>query len=184
MPLRRCSGLRARERLPRSWSIPAGQICLANESALQHRRSFRSRYDLCRGLGDHNNIERLLDFLASRPSRCRAASIQERRQFRSLPIGDGRRSRNRRGLQTRRIQRHTVGQDAQQRPDDPRGSRPSGRRWPNWRELYTARLLQRVLRNELRRAVTARATAPRPTSRKRGTRRPAKIPTWMFSPKS
>jgi hypothetical protein len=26
---------------------------------------------------------------------------------------------------------------------------------PNWRELYTARLLQRVLRNELRRAVTA-----------------------------
>jgi hypothetical protein len=142
------------ERLPRdNGSILPGQVCLANESRFNSAYFSEPLTAYATGWREPNNIEALLDFIAPpvqvgrRFEYKQAANTEafltdtddaraigadfKRVEYKGSSVQD---KTTNRGL-TIRVDLDTAGD------------------MPNWRELYTARLLQRVLRSELRRAM-------------------------------
>lgn len=138
-----------------SGNNPAGQICLANEARFTSAFASEPLTAYATGWADQNNIEKTLDFLFP------PVQVSRRFEFKKadnseafLSEADDLRAigadfkhveyRGTTALEKTLNKGLTIRVDLDQ---------VAG--MPNWRELYTARLLQRVLRSELRRAITA-----------------------------
>jgi hypothetical protein len=139
-------------------SIEPGQICLANESRFNSAFFSEPLTAYATGWTDPNKLEALLDFLAP------PVQVGRRFEFKQadnseafLSDTDDARAL---GADFKRveykgssIQDKTYNKGLTLRVDlDMAGD------MPNWRELYTARLLQRMIRNELRRATNVLVT--------------------------
>ena len=144
------------ERLPLdNGSNPAGQICLANEARFTSSYASEPLTNYATGWVDNNNIEKTLDFLfppVQAPRRFEFKSADNSEAFLSeaddvRAIGADFKHVEDKGT-TALSKTYNKGLTLRVDLDQVAGM-------PNWREMYTARLLQRVLRNELRRAVTA-----------------------------
>ncbi|HEV8542364.1 MAG TPA: hypothetical protein VGR78_08230, partial [Verrucomicrobiae bacterium] len=141
------------ERLERDHgSILPGQVCLANESRFNTAFFSEPLTAYAAGWRDPNNLEALLDFLAPPVQVGRRFEYKQADNSESfLSDTDDLRAI---GADFKRVefkgssvQDKTYNKGLTIRIDlDMAGD------MPNWRELYTARLLQRIIRNELRRA--------------------------------
>ncbi|HUS37628.1 MAG TPA: hypothetical protein VM680_19930 [Verrucomicrobiae bacterium] len=154
------------ERLPLdSGNNPSGQICLANEARFTSSFASEPLTNYATGWTDMNNIEKTLDFLfppVQAPRRFEFKKADNAEAF--LSEADDQRAigadfkhveyKGTTALEKTFNKGLTIRVDLDQ---------VAG--MPNWRELYTARLLQRLLRNELRRAVTAVTTAATNTAK-------------------
>lgn len=138
-------------------SIAPGQVCLANESRFNSAFFSEPLTAYATGWRDQAQIEALLDFIAppvQTGRRFEYKKADNAEAFLSEP--DDSRAL---GADFKRVeykgtsaQDKTANKGLTMRIDlDLSGT------MPNWREVYTARLLQRLLRNELRRAVNALA---------------------------
>ncbi len=133
--------------------IQPGQTCLANESRFNSAFFSEPLTAYATGWRDPNNIEALLDFIAPPVQVGRRFEYKKAENSEAFLLdlddiraigGDFQRVESKgasvsektanKGL-TVRVDLDVVGE------------------MPNWRELYTARLLQRILRNEFRRAM-------------------------------
>src|SRR6059058_2224021 len=144
------------ERLPLdAGNNPAGQICLANEARFTSSYASEPLTNYATGWIDANNIEKTLDFLfppVQVPRRFEFKSADNSEPF--LSEADDLRAI---GADFKHVEykgttalNKTLNKGLTIRVDLDQVAGMA-----NWREMYTARLLQRVLRNELRRAVTA-----------------------------
>jgi hypothetical protein len=142
------------QRVPfESSSILPGQFALANESRFNAAFFSEPLTAYAAGWRDPNNIEALLDFVAP--------PVQVGRRF------EYKKADNNEAFLSDTDDSRAIGADFKR--VEYRGSSVSDKTTnrgltirvdldmagdiPNWRELYTARLLQRVLRSELRRAI-------------------------------
>ena len=142
------------ERLERdSGQILPGQICLANESRFSSAFFSEPLTAYATGWREPNNLEALLDFVAP--------PVQVGRRF------EYKKAENTESFLSDTDDSRAIGSDFKR--VEYRGSSVSDKTtnrgltirvdldmsgdMPNWRELYTARLLQRLLRSELRRAM-------------------------------
>lgn len=145
-------------------SLP-GQICLANESRFAAAFYSEPLTGYATGWKDPNNIEALLDFLFP------PVQVGRRFEFKKFD--------NSECFLTDVEDSRSIGADFKY--VDYRGSSADSKtinrgltmrvdldqvdQMPNWREIYTARLLQRLLRNELRRAIDALSSAATNTAK-------------------
>jgi hypothetical protein len=144
------------ERLPLdSGNNPAGQICLANEARFTSSYASEPLTNYATGWTDMNNIEKTLDFLfppVQAPRRFEFKKADNSESFLSeaddiRAIGADFKHVEFKGT-TALDKTFNKGLTIRVDLDQVAGM-------ANWRELYTARLLQRLLRNELRRAISA-----------------------------
>lgn len=133
-------------------SILPGQICLANEARFNSAFFSEPLTGYAAGWRDPNNIEATLDFLAPPVQTGRRFEFKKADNTEAfLSEADASRAL---GADFKRVEYKgtsvndkTLNKGLTMRIDlDIAGE------MPNWRELFTARLLQRILRNELRRA--------------------------------
>jgi hypothetical protein len=133
--------------------IQPGQVCLANESRFNAAFFSEPLTAYATGWRDPNNLESLLDFVASpvqvgrrfeyKKADNAEAFLSDQDDVRSIGA-DFKRVEFKGSTQTEK----TLNKGLTVRVDlDVAGE------MPNWRELYTARLLQRLLRNEFRRGM-------------------------------
>jgi hypothetical protein len=133
---------------------PAGQICLANEARFTSSYASEPLSNYATGWTDTNNIEKTLDFLfppVQAPRRFEFKKADNSESFLSeaddiRAIGADFKHVEYKGT-TALEKTFNKGLTIRVDLDQVAGM-------PNWRELYTARLLQRLLRNELRRAIS------------------------------
>jgi len=154
------------ERLPLdTGNNPSGQICLANEARFTSSFASEPLSNYATGWTDTNNIEKTLDFLfppVQAPRRFEFKKADNTESFLSeaddvRAIGADFKHVEYKG--TTALDK-TINKGLTIRVDL---DQVAG--MPNWRELYTARLLQRLLRNELRRAFSAMTTAATNTAK-------------------
>lgn len=133
--------------------IQPGQMCLANESRFNSAFFSEPLTAYATGWRDPNNIEAVLDFVAS--------PVQVGRRF------EYKKAENSEAFLSHADDARAIGADFKR--VEFKGSSVSDKtankgltvrvdldvvgEMPNWRELYTARLLQRLLRNEFRRTM-------------------------------
>ncbi len=146
----------AGERMPfDTGNNPAGQICLANEARFTSSFASEPLTAYATGWKDTNNIEATLDFLFP--------PVQAPRRF------EFKKSDNAEAFLSETDDIRAIGADFKH--VEYKGTTAMDKTlnkgltiridldsvagMPNWRELYTARLMQRVLRSELRRAISA-----------------------------
>jgi hypothetical protein len=138
-----------------SGNNPAGQICLANEARFTTAFASEPLTAYATGWADQNNIEKTLDFLFP--------PVQVSRRF------EFKKAENAEAFLSEADDLRAIGADFKH--VEYRGSTTLEKTinkgltirvdldqvagMPNWRELYTSRLLQRLLRSELRRAIAA-----------------------------
>lgn len=142
------------ERWPRDHgSMQPGELCLANESRFNAAFFSEPLTAYAAGWREPNNIEALLDFIAPPVQVGRRfeyklatnteAFLTDTDDARAIGADFKRVEYKGSSVQDKTINRGlTIRVDLDMAGD-----------MPNWRELYTARLLQRVLRSELRRAI-------------------------------
>jgi hypothetical protein len=145
---------RAEARLERdNGTLLPGQLCLANESRFNSAFYSEPLTAYSAGWRDPNNLEALLDFIAP--------PVQVGRRF------EYKKADNTEAFLSDADDMRAIGADFKR--VEYKGSSVSDKTvnkgltirvdldiagdMPNWRELYTARLLQRILRSELRRAI-------------------------------
>jgi len=154
------------ERMPSDTGNNApGQICLANEARFTAAFASEPLTAYATGWTDTNNIEKTLDFLFPPVQVARRfefkkadnteAFLSETDDLRA--IGADFKHVEYRGSTTLE---KTINKGLTVRVDL---DQVAG--MPNWRELYTARLLQRLLRSELRRALSSMQTAATNTAK-------------------
>ncbi|MGV3771997.1 MAG: hypothetical protein ACO1QB_03785 [Verrucomicrobiales bacterium] len=151
---------RPEERLPLdSGSGVSGQICLANEARFTSTYFSEPLTAYAAGWSEPNDTEKLLDFLFPPVQVARRFEFKKADNSEAfLSEADDLRAI---GADFKRIEykgtsvnEKTLNKGLTIRVDlDQIGE------MPNWREIYTSRLLQRLLRNELRRGITALAAA-------------------------
>ncbi len=148
------------ERLGRdTGNNPAGQICLANEARFTSAHASEALSAYATGWVDTNNIEKTLDFLfppVQAPRRFEFKKGENAEAFLSelddiRSIGADFKHVEYKGTTA---MEKTINKGLTIRVDLDQAAGMA-----NWRELHTARLLQRLLRSELRRAVTAATAA-------------------------
>jgi hypothetical protein len=154
------------ERLERdSGQILPGQVCLANESRFSSAHFSEPLTAYAAGWREPNDIEALLDFIAP--------PVQVGRRF------EYKKADNNEAFLTDTDDSRAIGADFKR--VEYRGSTVNDKTTnrgltirvdldlagdiPNWREIYTARLLQRVLRSDLRRAIDALVTGATNTAK-------------------
>ncbi|HEX7860064.1 MAG TPA: hypothetical protein VF773_07060 [Verrucomicrobiae bacterium] len=133
--------------------IQPGQVCLANESRFNSAFFSEPLTAYATGWRDPNNIEALLDFLAPpvqvgrrfeyKKADNAEAFLSDTDDFRAI------------GADFKRVEFKGSSQSdkTQNKGLTVRIDLDVAGEMPNWRELYTARLLQRLLRNEFRRGM-------------------------------
>ena len=133
--------------------IQPGQVCLANESRFNSAFFSEPLTAYATGWRDPNNIEALLDFVAPgvqvgrrfeyKKADNAEAFLSDTDDFRAI------------GADFKRVEFKGSSQNAktENKGLTVRIDLDVAGEMPNWRELYTARLLQRLLRNEFRRAM-------------------------------
>jgi hypothetical protein len=165
------------ERLPYDdGNLKPGNIYLANEARFTSSFFSEPLTNYTLGWKDNNNIEATLDFLMPPiqvPRRFEYKAATNAEAFLS-EVDDVRAI----GADFKRVEYKgtSVNDKTLNKGLTIRVDQDQVQAMPNWREVYTTRLLQRILRNELRRAVTA-VTAQRRTPPRRGTPRRARIRT-------
>ncbi len=135
--------------------IQPGQVCLANESRFNSAFFSEPLTAYAAGWRDPNNIEALLDFVASPVQVGRRFEYKKADNAEAfLSEADDLRSI---GADFKRVEYKgaTVNGKTENRGLTVRVDLDGAGDIPNWRELYTARLLQRLLRNEFRRGMDA-----------------------------
>jgi hypothetical protein len=135
--------------------IQPGQVCLANESRFNSAFFSEPLTAYAAGWRDPNNIEALLDFVASPVQVGRRFEYKKADNSEAfLSEADDLRSI---GADFKRVEYKgaTVNGKTENRGLTVRIDLDAAGDIPNWRELYTARLLQRLLRNEFRRGMDA-----------------------------
>ena len=154
------------ERLPLDNGLQAaGQICLANESRFNSSFYSEPLTTYATGWKDLNQIEKTLDFLFP--------PVQVGRRF------EFKKADNSEAFLSETDDLRAIGADFKHL--EYRGSTVNEKtlnkgltirvdldavdNMPNWREIYTSRLLNRLLRNELRRAVAAASQAATNTNK-------------------
>ena len=145
--------------------IRPGQMCLANESRFNAAFFSEPLTAYATGWRDPNNIEALLDFVASpvqvgrrfeyKLAENAEAFLSDQDDFRAI------------GADFKRLE--FKGSSHSDKTDNKgltvRVDLEVAGEMPNWRELYTARLLQRLQRSELRRAMTSILAAANNTAK-------------------
>src|SRR4051812_2564186 len=154
--LENASGFAPEERLAQdNGSLQPGQLCLANESRFNTAFFSEPLTTYAVGWRDPSNVEAMLDFIAP------PVQVGRRFEYKSavnaesfLSEADDYRAI---GSEFKKVEYKgtTVNAKTDNRGLTIRVDLDAVGEMPNWRELYTARLLQRLLRNELRRATTA-----------------------------
>lgn len=154
------------ERLPQDVGNPvAGQLYLANEARFTSTFFSEPLTAYATGWKDNNNIEATLDFLAP------PVQVGRRFEFKSAD--------NTEAFLSETDDQRAIGADFKR--VDYKGTSVNEKTYnkgltiridldnlgaaPNWREIYTGRLLQRLLRSELRRAITVVAAAATNTAK-------------------
>lgn len=146
-------------------SIIPGQVCLANESRFNSTFFSEPLTAYATGWRDQASIESLLDFIAPPVQTGRRFEFKKADNAEAfLSEADDLRAI---GAEFKRVEfKGTSAQDKTMNKGltiridlDLSGS------MPNWQEIYTARLLQRLLRNELRRAVSLLSSAAANTNK-------------------
>src|SRR5687767_6156945 len=135
--------------------IQPGQVCLANESRFNSAFFSEPLTAYAAGWRDPNNIEALLDFVASPVKVGRRFEYKKADNAEAfLSEADDLRAI---GADFKRVEYKgaTVNGKTENRGLTVRVDLDGAGDIPNWRELYTARLLQRLLRNEFRRGMDA-----------------------------
>ena len=133
--------------------IQPGQVCLANESRFNSAFFSEPLTAYATGWRDPNNIESLLDFVACpvqvgrrfeyKKADNAEAFLSDQDDFRAI------------GADFKRVEfkGSSLSDKTHNKGLTVRVDLDIAGEMPNWRELYTARLLQRLLRNEFRRAL-------------------------------
>jgi hypothetical protein len=154
------------ERLERdNGQILPGQICLANESRFSSAFFSEPLTAYATGWREPNNIEALLDFIAP--------PVQVGRRF------EYKKAENNEAFLTDSDDARAIGADFKR--VEYRGSTVNDKTtnrgltirvdldmagdMPNWREIYTARLMQRILRSDLRRSIDVLVNAATNTAK-------------------
>jgi hypothetical protein len=146
-------------------SLRPGQLYLANESRFNSAFFSEPLTTFATGWRDPHNIEELLDFLAP------PIQVGRRFEFKQtdnseafLAELDDQRAI---GADFKRVEYKgsTIVEKTHNRGLTMRVDLDTTADIPGWRETYTSRLLQRLLRNELRRAVTALSNAATATAK-------------------
>jgi hypothetical protein len=153
------------ERLEREAGIEPGRIFLPNESRFSSAFYSEPLTAYATGWRDPNNLEAVLDFIASPVQVSRRFEYKKADNAEAFlsDIDDARAI----GADFKRVEYKgsTVNEKTINRGLTIRVDLDGAGDIPNWRELYTARLLQRVLRSELRRAIDAVVTAATNTNK-------------------
>lgn len=142
-----------------------GQICLANEARFSAAFYSEPLTAYATGWKDQNNIEALLDFVFPPVQVGRRFEFKKNDNSESfLSEVDDDRSL---GADFKRVEYKGSSVDSKtiNRGLTMRVDLDQVDQMPNWREVYTTRLLQRLLRNELRRAITALSNAATNTAK-------------------
>lgn len=145
--------------------IQPGQVCLANESRFNAAFFSEPLTTYATGWRDPNDIESILDFVAPpvqvgrrfeyKKAENAEAFLADVDDFRAI------------GADFKRVEFKgaSVSDKTQNKGLTVRVDLDAVGEMPNWRELYTARLLQRLLRNEFRRAMDLVLTAATNTAK-------------------
>src|SRR5262249_53003161 len=135
-----------------------GRIFLPNESRFNSAFYSEPLTTYATGWRDPNNIEALLDFVAPPVQVGRRFEYKKADNAEAfLSETDDARSI---GSDFKRVEYHSssINEKTTNRGLTMRVDLDVAGEIPNWREIYTARLLQRILRNELRRAINTLVT--------------------------
>ena len=145
--------------------IQPGQVCLANESRFNAAFFSEPLTAYATGWRDPNNIEALLDFVASPVQVGRRFEFKKAENAESFLLDqDDFRAI---GADFKRVEYKgtSVSDKTLNKGLTVRVDLDVAGEMPNWRELHTARLLQRLLRNEFRRAMDLVLTAAANTAK-------------------
>ncbi|MDX1950945.1 MAG: hypothetical protein SFY81_02105 [Verrucomicrobiota bacterium] len=142
-----------------------GQVCLANESRFMSSYFSDPLTAYATGWRDPNGIEATLDFIAP-PVQVGRRFEYKKSEHTEAFLSDGDDGRQI-GADFKHIEFRgsTVNEKTNNRGLTIRVDLDQVGNMPNWREVYTSRLLQRLLRNELRRAVNTISAAASSTAK-------------------
>jgi hypothetical protein len=146
-------------------NLPAGEIGLANEARLESRYYSEALTTYIQGWRDPNNIEDTLNFLAP------PVQVGRRFEFKKWDNADDFLSEtdDERAIGSAFKRVDYKGTSSTDKTLNKgltfRADRDEYQEVPGWRELIVGRLKQRILRNELRRVVTAIAAAANNTAK-------------------